>query len=177
MSKKMSLKELDLMDALDLAVLIEKEAQERYLEFARQIGSSSEKDAGAFFSQMAINEEKHAVELSDKRQKLFGDRPSRISPESMYQYQEIEAPEFDRAESYMSARKALLVARDCEIKAHDFFKNAERLVSDLEVKALFRELMGEELEHKKMVEEILEKNHGTISPDLDSEDIDEPNGL
>jgi hypothetical protein len=40
---------LSVMDALDLAVLIEQEAEERYVAFAEMIGSRYEGDAAAFF--------------------------------------------------------------------------------------------------------------------------------
>ena len=43
---------LNLQDALDLAILIEEEAQERYEEFSRQVVSSYTGNAGTFFDFM-----------------------------------------------------------------------------------------------------------------------------
>jgi rubrerythrin len=177
MFTKISLLDLDLQDALDLAILVEVEAQERYEEFARQIGTSSGDDAGAFFIQMALNEAKHATDLKLKRKQLFGDSPRRMSVEKLYEYQEIEAPVFDRAESFMSARKALVVALDSEIKAFNFFNKAEQIVTDRAVKALFKELKEEELQHQLLVKDILNSTPGDESPIVDPGDVEEPSGL
>lgn len=177
MFKTISLLDLDLKDALDLAILVEIEAKERYEEFARQIGSNAKDDAGSFFQQMARNETKHAEDLKSKRNELFGDAVSRMSAEKLYEYQEIEAPEFERAESFMSPHKALKVALESEIKAFNFFNKAEKEVKDPAVKELFRELKEEELEHKKMVETMLSKVKGDDSPLVDPNDVDEPSGL
>jgi len=57
----------DLQDTLDMAVLIEKEAEERYLVFAEQLGVRYPGDAANFFTMMAKNEHKHGVELSERR--------------------------------------------------------------------------------------------------------------
>lgn len=177
MATKISLLDLDLKDALDLAILVEIEAQERYEEFSRQIGSSSTDDAGAFFSQMAINESKHADELKLKRKQLYKDSPSRMSLEVLYEYQEIEAPEFDRAMSFMSARNALNIALDCEIKAYNFFCKAEKEVKDESVKALFNELKMEELHHQSLVKDLINSTDGDEAPIVNPKDVDEPSGL
>lgn len=177
MLKTISLEDFDLKDALDLAILVEIEAQERYEEFARQIGSQATDDAGAFFTQMARNETKHALNLKSKRSELFGNEPSRMSYEALYAYQEIEAPEFDRAEAFMSTKQALLVALESEKKAYEFFNKAEKSVKDENVKKLFSELKEEEIEHRKMVEAMLKTVTGDTKPLVDPSDVDEPSGL
>jgi len=52
MSTRLDLSKLSLMDALDLAKLIEMEACHRYQMFASQLGRSGGYDAGAFFATM-----------------------------------------------------------------------------------------------------------------------------
>ena len=80
MSTRLDLSKLSLMDALDLAILIEEEAHQRYKSFAAQIGrTGGVNDAGAFFESMAENEAKHGQELEARRTELFGDAPSRLS--------------------------------------------------------------------------------------------------
>lgn len=177
MLEKISLDELDLKDALDLAILIELEAQERYEEFARQVGTSRSDDAGAFFLQMIKNEATHAKDLKKKRKELFGEQPTRMNLEKYYQFQDIEAPEFDRAHSFMSARQALEVALASEIKAHDFFERAEKFVQNEEVKKLFNELKEEELMHQMLVRDILKTNADEDGPEVDKDEVDEPSGL
>lgn len=175
--KKINLDELTLQDALDLAILVENEAQERYEEFTRQIGTIRPGDAGEFFAQMARNEAQHAAELKKKRSELFGDAPTRMNLEKFYQYQEIEAPEFDRVQSFMSTKKALLVALQCETKAFEFFDRASKCVQDDSVRQLFNELKLEELQHQTMVKAIIDRTVDDDSPEVDSENVDEPSGL
>ena len=81
---------LDLVDALDLAIMIEIEALERYKVFAEQIGHRESGDAASIFQSMATNEEKHGRQLIHRRQELFGDAPPRISRSAIF---DVEAPE------------------------------------------------------------------------------------
>ena len=73
MSTRLDLSKLDLMDALDLAKLIEMEACHRYQMFAAQFGHTGGYDAGSFFASMAEKEAKHGQEIEGRRSKLFGD--------------------------------------------------------------------------------------------------------
>ena len=84
MSTRLDLSSLSLMDALDLAKLIEMEACHRYQMFAAQLGRTGGYDAGAFFASMAENEAKHGQELEARRKELFGDAPSRLSLDDLY---------------------------------------------------------------------------------------------
>ena len=61
MSTSLDLTKLSLMDALDLAILIEMEAYERYKMFASQLGHTGGYDAGAFFASMARQRMKPAM--------------------------------------------------------------------------------------------------------------------
>ena len=49
MSTRLDYSRLTLMDALDLATLIEVEAARRYAQFAEQLGSRSDDDAASVF--------------------------------------------------------------------------------------------------------------------------------
>jgi rubrerythrin len=169
---------ISLKEALDLAIQVELEAKSRYEEFHRQIGTRASGDAGDFFLKMASNEKKHAEDLKQKRMELFGTGESSLSLEDLYEFQEIEAPFYDQAESFMSIRKALTIARDCEIKAYEFFHKAESIVKDQQIKDLFCELKNEEIEHRKMVEALLEKTgRDDELPFVNKDDVEEPNGL
>jgi rubrerythrin len=174
---KKKIEDFTVKDALELAIQIESQANERYADFSRQIGSVTKGDAGDFFATMAINESKHAHDLIVKYTELFGIYNPTIHIEDYYEYMESEAPSFDRAESFMSTYSALIVARDSEIKAYTFYKNFSETCNDLVVKAFFEELMLEEEEHRKMVEAELAKVSDGDSPLRNSDDIDEPNGL
>lgn len=177
MAKKFDFSTLNLQDALDLAILIEEEAKERYLEFSRQVGSSYVGDAGNFFDFMAENEAKHGNELSLQRKKLFGDKPSVVSISMVDEIRGVEAPDFDLARSFMSPKHALEVALSCEEKAFDFFNITLKHITNQEVKNLFTELKEEEIHHQNLIKDLLKKINGDSDPERDPNDIDEPNGL
>jgi erythrin-vacuolar iron transport family protein len=139
---------LSLVDALDLAILIEDEARERYEEFADQMDLHHTPDAAGFFREMAINETKHGTELAQRRQALFPTEPRRVTRDMLW---DVEAPGFDEARMFMSVHDAMDVALAAEIKAHDYFAAALEHVSNADVKALFTELRDEEVEHQEMV--------------------------
>jgi rubrerythrin len=145
---------LDLQDALDFAVLVEEEAQERYVELADQMEKHHTKDAAAFFTSMARNEQKHGDELRARRRALFGDAPRRVKPSMIW---EVEAPEYDEVRAFMTPRQAMETALRAEMKAHGFFVAALPHVSDPEVRALFQELRDEEIEHQTLVREAMSR--------------------
>jgi rubrerythrin len=143
---------LSLQDALDLAVLVEEEAEERYLEFVDQMEQHHTPEAARFFAAMAKNEEKHGAELRERRRALFGDTPSRMKRSMLW---EVEAPDYDQSRAFMSARQAMEVALRSEVKAHEFFVNAIPYIADPEVKRLFQELRDEEVLHQSLVREAM----------------------
>ena len=128
---------LSLKDALDLAILIEDEAQERYEDFASQMEQHRTPEAARFFRYMVENEAKHGRELSSRRLQLFGDAPRSVTPSMIF---DIEAPDFDAARAFMTPRMAMEAALASEVKAHAFFVSALPALQDLEVRALFEEL-------------------------------------
>jgi rubrerythrin len=145
---------ITLRDALDLAILIEEEARDRYLEFTDQLEVHHTEESGRFFRFMASNEEKHRVELTERRMALFGDEPSTVSRSQLF---DVEAPAPGEARMFMSPRAALLTALEAEKRAHSFFTGALTGVKDAQVQALFRELAAEETEHLSLVEAELGK--------------------
>ena len=168
--KKIDFATLSLRDALDLAILIEDEAHERYQEFADQMQLHHTPDAEQFFRKMAANEAKHGAELSERRKELFGGAPSAMTRSMLW---DVEAPDYDRARAFMSARQAMNVALESEIKAHDFFAAALKHVSDSAVNGLFMELRNEELEHQALVR--IQMDRLPSGPEVNPDDYgDEP---
>ena len=139
---------LSLRDALDLAILIEEEAGERYLEFAEQMENQHTADAALFFRTMIANEAKHGEELTARRRALFGEEPRRVDRSLLW---DVEAPEYEKARAFMSQREALEVALASERKAQAFFAEAVKHVTDPEVRKLFTQLREEEVLHEQMV--------------------------
>ena len=143
---------LDLMDALDLAVLIEAEAYDRYRMFADQLGHRFTGDAASAFASMAENEAKHGKQLTERRKARFGDTPLRVSRDDLF---DVEAPDQGAVRSNMSTLRAYEVALSSEQKAYDFYDQALPHVTDPEIQALFVELRDEETEHVRMVKEAI----------------------
>ena len=168
MSVKIDFSALNLMDALDLAILIEAEAQSRYDFFAEQIGRRDAVDAASIFESMAVNEEKHGQQLAERRKQLFGDKPVRVSKTAIF---DVEAPEFGAPRWNMSAYKALQLALSSEEKAYWFYDEAIKHVKDESVRTLFTELRDEETEHVQLVKAAID----ALPPgsDVDTQDQDD----
>ena len=169
MSTRLVLSKLTLMDALDLASMIELEARKRYTEFADSLGSRGTDDAGAVFRSMAVNENKHCEEIAERRIALFGDQPTKVRLEDIF---DVEAPEVGEVRWNMSALKAYQLALYSEQKAFAFYDEALEYVDQPDVKALFEELREEEAEHVRMLVNIIAKLPKSAETELEDEDYD-----
>ena len=73
--------QFSLRDALDVAILIEEEARDRYDELAEQLAVHHTPEAAAFFRRMARIEERHRNQLLERRQTRFSGEASRVRRE------------------------------------------------------------------------------------------------
>jgi len=160
---------LTLMDALDLASLIEVEAFQRYTLFAAQLGRRDVGDAGSVFLSMAENEKKHGDQLARRRKTHFGDAPARVTLDDLF---DVEAPDVGATRWNMSALNAFKVALAAEQKAFAFYDQAIPGVKQPDVKALFEELREEEAEHVRMIEGIIAKLPPEAAIELEDHDAD-----
>ncbi|MBU2676701.1 MAG: ferritin family protein [Gammaproteobacteria bacterium] len=173
MSTRLDLSKLSLMDALDLAKLIEMEACHRYQMFASQLGRTGGYDAGAFFGTMVENEAKHGEELEARRKALFGDAPARLTLDDLF---DVEAPDMGAPRRGMSTVEAFEVGLAAEKKAYDFYDMALPGITNPEVRELFTELRDEEAEHVEMLREAMAKLPSSASAEVEF-DLDEAPGL
>jgi erythrin-vacuolar iron transport family protein len=169
MFTRIDFSKLTLMDALDLAHLIEVEAQQRYTLFAAQLGKRGVGDAGSVFQSMAENEKKHGDDLAKRRKTHFGDAPAKVTIDDLF---DVEAPDVGAPSPNMSALNAFKVALAAERKAFAFYDQAIPGVRQPDVKALFEELREEEAEHVRMVEEIIAKLPPEAALELEDQDAD-----
>jgi len=151
MSTSLDLSKLSLMDALDLAILIEEEVRQRYEMFAKQLSGYG---AGKFFATMVENEAKHGTELLERRMAMFGKTPMNVKLTDLF---DVEAPDMGAVHRGMSTLQAFELGLAAEKKAYDFYDMALPGVTDPEVKELFTELRDEEAEHVEMLKEQMEK--------------------
>jgi rubrerythrin len=171
MPTRLDFAKLDLMDALDLAVLIEVEAYERYKKFVEQLGHRYTGDAASVFASMAENEAKHGKALEQRRKELFGDTPMRVSRDDLF---DVEAPEQGAPRSSMSPLQAFRVALSSEQKAFDFYDLALPHVTNPEIRELFTELREEETEHVRMVQEAIAKLPPEAANEVEEDEDDIP---
>jgi rubrerythrin len=161
---------LSARDALDLAILIEDEAAERYEELAHQLETHRTPEAAAFFRSMVRNETTHRARLLERRTQLYGDAPRAVSWAMLWN---VEAPEYDEARAFMTVRQAMETALRSEEKAHAYFVAALRHVREPEVRALLEELRDDEVQHQDMIRREMARLGG--EPELEAEDfVDEP---
>jgi rubrerythrin len=168
MSTSLDLSKLSLMDALDLATLMEEEARQRYEMFATQLSGF---DTGSFFASMAENEAKHGTELLTRRMALFGKVPMKVKLGDLY---DVEAPEMGATRRGMSTIQAFEVGLTAEKKAYDFYDTALPGVTDPEVRTLFTELRDEESEHVEMLREAMAKLPPSASVETENDPEDAP---
>lgn len=147
-TRSIDLATISLRDALDLAVLVEEEAKDRYEEFADQMELHHNPEAARFFRFMLAIEAKHESRLAERRRGLFGDEPRAVRREMIF---DIEAPEYDEVRANMTVRQALDASLRAETKAFEFFEAAAGMVQMKDVQDIFTELREEEREHQALV--------------------------
>jgi rubrerythrin len=157
------------MDALDLAILIEEEAHQRYKMFASQLGRTH--GAGKFFASMADNEAKHGNELLARRIALFGKVPMKVKLADLF---DVEAPDVSAPRRGMSTLQAYELGLEAEQKAYDFYDSALPGVADPEIRELFTELRDEETEHVEMLREAMAKLPASASVETPNDPDDAP---
>ena len=172
MTTSLDLSKLSLMDALDLAILIEEEARQRYEMFASQFGiSGSGYNAGSFFASMAKNEAKHGNEILARRIALFGKVPMNLKLDDLY---DVEAPDMGAPRRGMSTVQAFELGLAAEKKAYDFYDMALPGITDSEVRELFTELRDEETEHVEMLREEMAKLPASAGVEIENDPDDAP---
>ncbi len=157
MSVDFNFADLSLKDALDLAILVEEEARDRYQELADNLEVHNTGDAAQFFRFMVGCEAKHGEELTQKRRELFRTDSMSVDRSMLW---DVEAPGYEVARTFMTLQDALQVALAAETKAFEFFDGALPEVKHSAVRELFTELRQEEVEHMQMVREQMKKNPG-----------------
>ncbi len=153
---------LEPADALDLAVLMEEEARQRYIEFAELMEEVHHKvEAAVFFRSMVEHEERHGKALWQRRERTYPNAPHRVNASLLG---DGEAPDFDTAVGFMPLERCMELALAAETRAEAFFRAALKEARDPEVCALFRELAREEVDHQRMVKDAMARLSGPAGP-------------
>ena len=144
------------MDTLTLyahAMAIEREAVERYAEFAERMDREGNFAVAALFRMLSTLEAKHLDELKRRTAKM------NLPPlEADYSWPGPEAPEtagHTEVTRGMTQRRGLEMALQAEKRARAFFEQAARVADDADARTLAREMAAEEAEHAELIERML----------------------
>jgi rubrerythrin len=146
------------------AIAIEREAAERYGEFAERMQDEGRDALAEVFGMLARVEAEHLDTLVARTK---GVALPTIAPER-YKWLDTAAPETAARElvfRLMTPRHALAIALQAEQRAQAFFDHVYWTSSDPALRALAKEMAAEEREHVEMVSKML---GGTPEPTLDT---------
>lgn len=149
------------------AIALEREAAERYAEFARRMDDLGNAAAAEVFTTLARLEEEHLQTLLERTQGV--EIPDYLNEQ--YAWLDAGAPETTARElvfRLLTARQALEIALRAERRAQSFFEKVMLTADDPALRALAREMAAEEGEHIGLVERLLEN---TRQPGLESQVI------
>ena len=133
-------RELEPLEALEIAVSREKGAQEFYAGAAETLTEESVRNK---FKYLAAIEEGHFDQLSELYRKLAGKAPSVDLSKTELSNKSV-APHITSAEAIELGIRA-------EEKAYDFYRRAAAKSKSAKVKEMFEYLAAEELEHKRLL--------------------------
>jgi rubrerythrin len=138
------------------AIAIEREAAERYAEFAQHMADEGNDEVATLFRTLAVFEAEHldTLEARTKGVKL----PS-IEPGG-YAWLDAGAPEtaaHDLVFRLMTPHQALEIALEAERRAKEFFTEVKETATDPALRALAQEMAMEEEGHIAMVQLALER--------------------
>ncbi|HEX6268272.1 MAG TPA: ferritin family protein [Burkholderiales bacterium] len=135
------------------AIAMEREAAERYAEFAGRMADEGNAQVAALFGRLAALEAGHLEAL---RRRTEGVALPEL--ESDYSWIDTGAPEtlaHDLVFRLMTPHQALGVALRAEKRAKAFFEQARRVADDPALRALAQEMAAEEAGHIAMLEKQL----------------------
>jgi len=136
------------------ALAIEREAAERYAEFAVHMEDMGRGEIAQLFRRLAIYEAEHLETLEARTRGV--DVPEILPGE--YAWLDEAAPETPARELVfrtLTPRGALRIALEAERRAHDFFASVKEAATDPALRALAQEMAMEEKGHIAMVEQAL----------------------
>jgi rubrerythrin len=155
MALEVDFSRLDAQDALDIAIVIEDEAQLAYEHLAEWVAGDGNTEAAEFFQRMAVREKRHKQEIIDRRKELFGDAPPRHDESAPWQ---AEVPDYEALAKNVTLEDAFKVAMGAETRAHDFYAEALDYLAEERVVELFEWLKKAEIEHQRMLTEEMERH-------------------
>jgi len=142
--------ERSLADFMAQALAMEREAVERYTEFADAMEMHNNREVAAMFRTMASYESKHAEQIMAE----MGWKEAPEPPAGGFGWPDLEPPEtvpFDEVHYLMQPWHALQLALAAEQRAEAFFGTLAQAATTESVRRAALELQAEEHEHVELV--------------------------
>jgi len=146
--------EMSFEELLLHALIIEREAVQRYKLLAEMMECVGNAKVAKIFAKMSKIEAKHAAKIEEQ----IGDNELPLLTPSEYRWRGPESPEnADSGRLYhlMTPRQAMSLALDCEKHAFDFFDDVVEDSTDENVREMAAEFAAEEEQHVAWVQEWL----------------------
>ena len=146
----MSAAERSLAEFMAQALAMEREAVERYTEFADAMEMHNNREVAAMFRTMANYESKHAEQIMAE----MGWTEDPAPPAGGFGWPDLEPPEtvpFDEVHYLMQPWHALQLALAAEQRAEAFFGELAQAATTESVRRAALELQAEEHEHVELV--------------------------
>jgi rubrerythrin len=137
------------------AIAIEREAAERYAEFAERMADEGRDELAEVFAGLALTEAEH-LEVLERRTDGVA-----LPDLKTYQYKWLdtgipEVPARELVMRLMTPRQALAIALQAEQRAYAFFEHACITATDPALRVLAREMAAEEREHVALLAQLIE---------------------
>jgi rubrerythrin len=136
------------------AIAIEREAAERYAEFAQRMDDEGRREIAAAFGHLAQAEAEHLRTLERRTEGVA--LPDIDGDYKWLDGRTPEAPAHDLVMRLMTPRQAIAIALHAEQRAFAFFEHAALTATDPGARALAREMAAEEREHLVLLARLLE---------------------
>ena len=152
----MSAPDRTLAEFMAQALAMEREAVERYTEFADAMEMHNNREVAAMFRTMANYENKHAEQILAE----MGWKDDPAPPAGGFGWPGLESPEavpIDEVHYLMQPWHALQLALAAEQRAEAFFGELAKVATTDSVRRAALELQAEEAEHVELVRAWLEK--------------------
>lgn len=137
------------------AIAIEREAAERYSELAERMDDEGREELSRVFAELAGMEAEH---LETLERRTAGLTLPEIAP-GQYHWLDNGAPEsaaHDLVYRLLTPRRALAIALAAERRAQAFFEYVSWSASDPALRALAREMAGEERSHVELIARLVD---------------------
>ncbi|HET9764613.1 MAG TPA: ferritin family protein [Casimicrobiaceae bacterium] len=144
-----------LAELMALALAMEREAAQRYAEFADAMEIHNNLEVADLFRKMAAIETGHVKAILAQME--WRDPPAVASDAWLDAIEGPETPRGDEVHYLMQPWHALAIALACEERAERFYERLARMATQASVRDAARELQREESEHVALVRRWMEK--------------------